>query len=157
MNIASALIKQVLVLQDFETWSMTHKHYLPPEYHTLYSVIDNHCEKYHTIPTIEDLKFEIRDGSTKEKLYALEAIEVQADPYMLLQYLKNEYTQQEILLSLENFVEKSIAFEDAEESVSHLHQIILDVEAKVDLEDPQESMQLISLHESDKDLSLIHI
>ena len=153
MNIASALIKQVLVLQDFETWSMTHKHYLPPEYHTLYSVIDNHCEKYHTIPTIEDLKFEIRDGSTKEKLYALEAIEVQADPYMLLQYLKNEYTQQEILLSLENFVEKSIAFEDAEESVSHLHQIILDVEAKVDLEDPQESMQLISLHESDEDIA----
>lgn len=153
MNIASALIKQVLVLQDFETWSMTHKHYLSSEYHSLYAIIDNHCEKYHKIPTIEDLKFEVRDGATKEKLYAIESVEVEADAYMLLQYLKNEYTQQQILLSLENYVENSVAFEDAEESVNHLHEIVLDIENKVDLEDPQESMQSITLHEADEDIA----
>lgn len=153
MNIASALIKQVLVLQDFETWSMTHKHYLSSEYHSLYSIIDNHCEKYHKIPTIEDLKFEVRDGATKEKLYAIESVEVEANAYMLLQYLKNEYTQQQILLSLENYVENSVAFEDAEESVNHLHEIVLDIENKVDLEDPQESMQSITLHEADEDIA----
>ena len=71
---------------------------------------------------------------------------------MLLQYLKNEYTQQQILLSLENYVENSVAFEDAEESVNHLHEIVLDIETKVDLEDPQESMQSITLHEPDEDI-----
>jgi hypothetical protein len=105
------------------------------------------------MPTIEDLKFEIRDKATKEKLYAIENIEVDAEPFMLLQYLKNEYTQQEILNNLQNYVDKSIAFEDAEEALSHLHEIVLEVETKVDLEDPSESMQSITLHETDEDIA----
>jgi len=143
----------VLALQDFETWSVTHKHYLPSEYHSLYNVIDKHCETFHKMPTIDDLKFEIRDSSTREKLYAVEAVEAESDPYMLLQYLKNEYTQKEILDSLEDYVENSISFENAQESVDHLHQIVLDVEDKVDLEDPQESMQRIDLFEPEEDLA----
>ena len=153
MNIASALIKQVLTLQDFQTWSVTHRHYLPSEYHSLYKVIDRHCEEFHKMPTIEDLKFEIRDSSTREKLFAVEAVEVEADAHMLLEYLKNEYTQKEILDSLEDYIDNSVAFENAQESVNHLHQIVLDVEDKVDLEDPQESMQRIELFEPGEDLA----
>ena len=153
MNIASALIKQVLTLQDFQTWSVTHRHYLPSEYHSLHKVIDRHCEEFHKMPTIEDLKFEIRDSSTREKLFAVEAVEVEADAHMLLEYLKNEYTQKEILDSLEDYIDNSVAFENAQESVNHLHQIVLDVEDKVDLEDPQESMQRIELFEPEEDLA----
>jgi replicative DNA helicase len=153
LNIASALIKQVLTLQDFQTWSVTHRQYLPTEYHGLYKIIDKHCEDFHKMPTIEDLKFEIRDSGTREKLYAIEAVEVDADPHMLLEYLKNEYTQKEILDSLEDYVENSVAFENAQESVNHLHQIVLDIEDKVDLEDPQESMQRIELFEPEEDLA----
>ena len=143
----------MLTLGDFQTWSVTHKHYLPEEYHSLYKIIDKHSSDFHKMPTIEDLKFEIRDSSTREKLFAVEAVEVDADPDMLLQYLKNEYTQKEILDSLEDYVESSVAFEDAQESVNHLHQIVLDIEQKVDLEDPQESMQRISLFEPEEDLA----
>ena len=153
MNIASALIKQVLTLKDFQTWSVTHKHYLPAEYHSLYKIIDKHCESFHKMPSIEDLQYEIRDSATREKLYAIEAVEVDADPDMLLQYLKNEYTQKEILDSLEDYVEHSVAFENAQESVQHLHQIVMDIEDKVDLEDPQESMQRIDLFEPEEDLA----
>lgn len=71
---------------------------------------------------------------------------------MLLQYLKNEYTQKEILDSLETYIDNSVAFEDAEESVAHLHQIVLDVEKKVDLQEPQESMQRITLFEDDTEI-----
>ena len=143
----------MLVLQDFQTWSVTYKQYLPSEYHSLHKVIDKHCETFHKMPTIEDLKYEIRDSSTREKLFAVEAVEVDASPDMLLQYLKNEYTQKEILDSLEDYVENSVAFEDAQESVDHLHQIVMDVEDKVDLEDPQESMQRIELFEPEEDLA----
>ena len=143
----------MLTLQDFETWSVTHKHYLPSEYHSLYNIIDKHCETFHKMPTIDDLKFEIRDSSTREKLYAVEALEVESEADLLLEYLKNEYTQKEILNSLEDYVENSISFENAQESVDHLHQIVLDVEDKVDLEDPQESMQRIDLFEADEDLA----
>lgn len=152
MNIASALIKQILTLQDFETWSAVREHYLPTEYHTLYRVIDKHCEKFHKMPTLEELKYEVRDATTRDKLFALEAVDVQVEPFVLLQYLKNEYTQSEILNSLEKFVDSSVAFEDAEESVTHLHEIIMDVEDKVELELPQESMLRINLFESDEEL-----
>jgi hypothetical protein len=140
------------VLQDSDTWSYLRKHYLPNEYHTIFSIIDGHSQKYHTVPTFEDLKFEIRDSATQEKLLAIEALEVEAEPSMLLQYLKNEYTQKEILYSLEKYIDHSISFEDAEESVSHLHQIVLDIEEKVELEQPQESMQRISLFPAEEEL-----
>jgi replicative DNA helicase len=153
LNIASALFRQVLTLGDFETWSVTHKHYLPSEYHSLYQVIDKHCATFHKMPTIDDLKLEIRDSSTRDKLYAVEAVEVDSEPHMLLQYLKNEYTQKQILDSLEDFIDHSVAFEDAQESVDHLHQIVLDIEDKVDLEDPQESMQRIDLFEPEEDIA----
>jgi hypothetical protein len=152
LNLASALIRQVIALEDFETWSGLRKHYLPPEYHVLYGVIEKHCENYHKMPSFEDLKFDIRDTPTQEKLFAIEALEVDAEPFMLLQYLKNEYTQKEILLSLEKFVDKSVAFETAEESVTHLHQIVLDIGEKVELELPTESMQRINLFETEDEL-----
>ena len=152
MNLASALIKRVLELQDFETWSYVRQDYLPSEYHTLFKLIDKHCETFHTMPTFEDLHFSIRDAGAKEKLAAIEAQEVSSDPYMLLQYLKNEYTQKEILTSLETYIDHSVAFESAEESLEHLHQIVLDVENKVELELPGESMQRIELFENDKEL-----
>lgn len=152
MNLASALLKQVIFLQDSETWSLLRLDYLPPEYHTIFSVVDKHYEKFHQLPTLEELKLSVRDTPTLEKLYAIEAVEVDVDPQMLLQYVKNEYAQKEILLKLEDYVENSIAFEDAEESITHLHQIVLDVEDKVEIELPSESMQRIHLFESEEDL-----
>ncbi len=140
------------MLQDADTWSYLRKHYLPTEYHTLFSIIDGHSQKFHKVPTFEDLKFEIRDTASRDKLLAIEALDIEADPSILLQYLKNEYTQKEILYSLEKYIDSSISFEDAEESVSHLHQIVLDIEEKVELEQPQESMQRISLFPPDEEL-----
>ena len=138
--------------QDFETWTNVRKNYLPSEYHSLFGIIDHHCEKYHKMPTFDDLKYEIRDSGVKEKFFAIEAVEVEADAFMLLEYLKNEYAQKEILNSLEDYVDQSVAFEDADESVAHLHQIVLDVEEKVELERPQDSMQRITLFEDDEEL-----
>ena len=142
-----------MTLQDFETWTSVRKDYLPSEFHTLFGVIDKHADKFHKLPTLEDLKFEVRDPGTLEKVYALQGIEVDVDAFIAFySILKNEYTQKEILNSLESYVDNSVAFEDAEESVSHLHQIVFDVEKKVDLELPQESMQRITLFESDDDI-----
>ena len=153
LNLASALLKQVILLQDFETWSNIRKDYLPLQYHTIFSQIEKHSSKYHKLPTFEDLELNLRDSATLEKLYAIQGVEVEADAYMLLEYLKNEFTQREILGSLEKYVENSVSFEDAEESVAHLHQIVLDIEDKVDLQKPEESMQRISLFDSDEDLA----
>ena len=154
MNIASALIKQVISLQDFETWSFIRKDYLPAEYHMLHKHIDKHCETYHSLPTFDDLKLSIRHQQTQEKVFAIESVNVdpEMDPNHLLQYLKNEYTQKEILNSLEDYIDNSVLFADAEESVEQLHQIVMDIEDKVDLEVPTESMQRITLFEPEEEI-----
>jgi hypothetical protein len=151
LNLASALIKQILELQDFETWAAVRQDYLPSEYHKLFTIINNHCSEYHELPSFEDLKLEIRDVSTKEKLYAIETVEIDVEADQLLDYLKNEYAQKEILVELEDYVDNSVAFETAEESLAHLYQIAVDVEDKIDLEDAQETMQRINLFESEEE------
>ena len=152
MNISSAFLKQVLATQDFESWSLLRKHYLASEYHSLFSAIEKHCEQYHKLPTIEQLKLSIRDGRTKETLYAIDGVEVDTEAEFLLDYLKNEYTQKEILDELETYIDNSVAFENAEESLRQLHQIVLDVEEKVEIQKPQDSMQNIPLWEDDDDI-----
>lgn len=137
--------------QDFDTWASVRQDYLPSEYHALFTIIDKHCSTFHELPTLEDLKFEIRDVSTREKLYAIESVEVESDPYQLLEYVKNEFVQKEVLNELEDYVDNSVAFETAEESLGHLHQIVMDVEAKIDLEDSQETMAKINLFESEEE------
>ena len=151
MNISSALLKQCITVGDFETWSYLRKEYLPTEYHLLYEAIDKHCETHHQFPSFDDLKLNIRHPATKSKVYALEDVDVDVDPATLLEYLKNEYTQKEILNSLDRYIDNTVLFADAEESVDELHQLVLDIETKVDLEAPQESMQRINLLEPEED------
>ena len=153
MNISSALIKQCIATADFETWSYLRKEYLPAEYHTLYGQIDKHCETFHSFPSFDDLKLSIRHAPTRDKVFAIEAVEVDVDAGALLEYLKNEFTQKEILNSLDAYIDNSVVFSSAEESVQELHQIVLDIEDKVDLEVPQESMQRIELFEPEEEIS----
>jgi len=153
LNISSALIKQCILVGDFETWSYLRKEYLPSEYHLLYKHIDTHCENFHQFPSFDDLKLSVRHGPTREKVYAIEATpDLDIDSATLLEYLKNEYTQKEILDSLDAYIDKSDLFASAEESVQELHQIVLDIEEKVDLEAPTESMQRIELFEPQEEI-----
>lgn len=152
LNLSSALLKQVIDEQDFETWSQLRQHYLPSEYHKLYSIINKHSETYHALPTFQELEFAIRDRDTKEKLLAISSIEIDVEASMLLEYLKNEYVQTETFSMLETYIDKSIAFETASETVAHLHEIVMELEEKVDLQDPQESMQKIPLFPSSEEV-----
>lgn len=153
MDLASALIKRVLECNDFDTWTNVRKHYLPVEYHKLHEVINKHSDNYHKLPTFEDLKFEVRDAATLEKVYALETSEaVETEPFLLLDYVKNEYAQKEVLFQFDRYIDNSLAFESADETIAHIQQIAADLEMKVDVKDPMESMQKINLFESEEDL-----
>ena len=49
-----------------------------------------HVKNYTKLPTFEDLKLSIRDRSLREKIFAIEAVDVDVDAWLLLEYLKNE-------------------------------------------------------------------
>lgn len=152
MNLPSALIKQVLELGDFDTWGRVRKHYLPAEYHSLYDSIEKHVVKFHKLPKVEELTLAVRDSATLDKVYALKGIETDAEPFLLLEYLKNEYAQKEVLFQLDRYVENSIAFDSAEEVVSALQNISVELEKKVEIRPDEETMQKISLFDSEEEM-----
>ena len=153
MNLASALFKRILEEEDFDTWSSLRRHYLPSEYHVVYDIVDKQIDSYHKLPTIEELKLAIRDSATLDKIYAIEAVEVEAEPFLLLDYLKNEFTQKETLYQLHKYVEDSIAFETAEETLDSLYDIISRIEDKVELRTTEDNMQKINLFESEDEIA----
>lgn len=153
MNLPSALIKKVLEVADFDTWMRVRKHYLPSEYHALYDVIEKYSATYHKLPTLSELKLSVRDGPTLDKVYALEGGEdIDAEPFLLLDYLKNEFAQKEALFQFERFIDRSLSFESAPEVVKSIQDIAVDIESKVDLKDESESMQKISLFDDEEEM-----
>ena len=152
MNLASAVLKQIIALQDVDTWSVLRIHYLPTEYHSLYKVIQKHAEKYQRLPTFEELEHGTRDAKTREKLYAVESVEVDVDADVLFQYLKNEYVMGEVIDHLDKYITDSISFEDAEETIENLHSMAMELEVKAELEHPTESMQTIDLFDADEEI-----
>ena len=153
MNIASALIKQILVHKDLDTWSKLKEHYLPGEYQPIFRILDKHIDSYQDLPQFEDLRYEVRDRQLQEKIFAIESVEVEVEPWLLLEYLKNEYAQVEILDELDKYIDNTVAMASAEENIEQLQEIVLRVSDKVDVKPPEESMQSISLFEDDKELS----
>ena len=152
MNLTSALLKQIITQEDFDTWGNLRENYLPAEYQALHRLISTHLKNFNMLPTFEDLKLSIRDRKLQEKVFAIEAVEVDVDAWILLEYLKNEYTQVEILDELDKFIERTVAISAAEENVESLQQIVLDVADRVDLKPPEEDMKTINLFDSDKNL-----
>jgi len=153
MNLASALFKRILETEDFDTWSSLRRHYLPSEYHVVYDIVDKQIDSYHKLPTIEELKLAVRDAPTLDKIYAIEAVEVDAEPFLLLDYLKNEFTQKETLFQLHKYVENSISFESAEETLESLYDIISRIEDKVELKAVEDNLQKMNLFESDDEIA----
>ena len=152
MNLTSALLKQIITQKDFDTWGNLRENYLPAEYQTLHRVMTTHIKNYSKLPTFEDLKLSIRDRQLQEKIFAIEAVDVDVEAWILLEYLKNEYTQIEILDELDKFIEKTVAISEAEDNVDALQQIVIDIGERVDLKPPEENMQTINLFESETEI-----
>ena len=93
MNIASALLSSLINEQDLETWGNLQLHYLPKEYHSIYRAISKHFEHENSLPTFDDLILSIPSREVKEKITALKSLDIESEPYLLLEYLNNEYTQ----------------------------------------------------------------
>jgi len=150
MNIASALLKQIITEKDFETWSQVKAEYLPNEYRGLFAHIDKHIDSNESLPTMEQLEAYTRDTPLKEKIAAIKSVETEIEAYQLLDYIKNEYAQDQAMVAIENYIDSTITTATAEEQIENLADIALKVADKVDVTPPEESMQTITLFEDDE-------
>lgn len=153
MNITSILLKKVILEADFEIWAQIRQHYLPTEYHKVYTVINNYFESNKGLPSFEALKLSIRSNTILDKIYAIEAAEiVDLSNAQLLEFLKNEYTQEEIMAQISRYLDDSIMLDSAAENLQKLQEIIFSIEEKVDLKDPAEDMNKIELFHTEEEL-----
>ena len=154
MTLASALLKQIISQGDFVTWNRLKSHYLPSTtYQKIHGIIDKHVLKYHKLPTFEDLKSSIRSRELQEQVYAIESVETEVDPYLLLDYLKNEFAQGEILTRIDDYIENTITLADAQENIDSLQELVVQVQDRVDTKDEDEAMDTVELFDSEEDLS----
>ncbi len=153
MNISSALINKIILEQDIEVWGQLESHYLPAEYQPIHRAVEKHFSEFKTLPSFDDLKLSLRDQSIKEKIYAIETLEVDSEPQHLLEYLKNEYTHGELLDEIDTYVDNSVAMSSAEEHINALEDISVEMRNRVEIIDAEEvSMQKIDPLETDEQL-----
>lgn len=152
MTLASALLHQILSQSEISVWTELKEIYLPSEYKSLWKVINSHVDRYGSLPTFEDLKFEIRDSNLQEMVFAIESVETEVDANTLLDYQKNEFTQNEILTQIDGFVDETVAFSTAEENLEGLQEIVVEVSEKVDTTPPNENMSKIELFDPEEEL-----
>ena len=125
---------------------------MPSEYKSLWKIINSHVDRYGKLPTFEDLKFEIRDSNLQEMVFAIESVETEVDANTLLDYQKNEFTQNEILTQIDSYVDETVAFSTAEENLEGLQEIVVEVSEKVDTTPPNENMSKIELFDPEEEL-----
>ena len=152
MNIASALISSLLKEQDLETWGNLQLEYLPKEFHVIYRAISKHFEVENSLPTFDDLKLSIPSRDLKEKVTAIESLDIDSEPYLLLEYLKNEYTQSELLDEVEKYLDQSVAMTRAEENIEAFENIVLNIRNKVETDTESVSMQKIPILQTEEEL-----
>ena len=152
MNIASALLSSVINEQDLETWGNLQLNYLPKEFHSIYRAISKHFDSENALPTFDDLILSIPSREVKEKVTALKSLEIDSEPYLLLEYLKNEYAQGELLDEIDKYLDKSVAMSRAEENIEAVEEIVLNLRNKVELDTESVSMQKISILATEEDI-----
>ena len=136
-----------------DTWAECERHYFPPEYTPIWDVLNKYVEEHSILPSFDALNLSIRDANLREKFNSLEKSEsIDIDPPTLLEYLKNEYTQIEIMSQLETYLDNTVAVESAAESIEALQAIVMDLEDKVQLQPPGENMQKMELIATEEDI-----
>ena len=154
MTVESALLKQLLSQGDFETWNRLQQHYLPEgEYQKIWKIVDKHVHKFHALPTFEDLKYEIRSRELQEKIFAIEAVETDVPAYELLEYLKDGFTQNEILTKIETYLDETISVADAKENIDYLQEMVVQVQDRVNTADDADTTDVVELFDSEEDLA----
>ncbi|MEK9894884.1 MAG: DnaB-like helicase C-terminal domain-containing protein [Burkholderiaceae bacterium] len=153
MNLSSILLKSIITSGDMDAWAECEQHYFSSEFHPIWKFLNKYVEEYSSLPSFQAIGLSVRDESLREKFIGLENVETtDIDNVTLVGYLKNEYTQREIMSQLDKYLEHTIAIESAEDSIEALQNIVLDLESKVNLQDPAENMQTMELVPSEDEI-----
>ena len=134
-DIAGIVLNSILKNPDtsLEVWSKLKLYFFNSEYSQIFVAVSKYYNKYHKLPSFLDLKITLRDDSLVQKIIALELLNVPEDVDALIaaEALADQYTQEETLGQLSNFVEKIPQY-DSLEIKKNLSEIVLYLEERTD-------------------------
>jgi len=123
------------VLKDPETsieiWPQLKVYFFNQDYSQIYLAISKHYNKYNKLPSFEELKIITREDALVQKVRALELLPVSEDidNEIALEALTDQFTQDETLDQLVEFLEK-LPHYDSEEIKKQIAEILQHLEEK---------------------------
>jgi hypothetical protein len=107
LDTSAVVLNKLLAEQNLELWARLKLVFLDPAYSSLYSAINKHYEKYHQVPSFDDLALTLREGPASKTLATLRLTEVpDVSAEIALDALIDQYTQNETVKLLDKFVDK---------------------------------------------------
>jgi len=134
MNISGVLLYKILDSPDtaLDAFASLKPAHLDSSYLKIYAALSSYYQKYNKLPTFEELKlYKQRDKHLTAAIIALQSLDVpdELNFDLLLDALVNEYTQNEVLKQLDQFID-SLTTLSSEEVKEELAGILLHLEEK---------------------------
>ncbi len=130
MDTSAVVLHKLLTEQNLEIWAKLKLVFLDAAYSSLYSAINKHYEKYHSVPSFDDLTLTLREGPASKTLATLRLADVpDVTAEIALDALIDQYTQNETVKLLDKFIDK-LPLYDTNEIKENLATIAMTVEEK---------------------------
>ena len=130
MDTSAVVLHKLLTEQNLEIWAKLKLVFLDAAYSSLYSAINRHYEKYHSVPSFDDLALTLREGPASKTLATLRLADVpEVSAEVALDALIDQYTQNETVKLLDKFIDK-LPLYDTNEIKENLATIAMTVEEK---------------------------
>lgn len=152
MDVSAIVLNKLLTEQNLDIWAKLKLVFLDPAYSSLYTVLSRHYDKYHSIPSFDELELTLRDGPAAKTLATLRLTEVpDVSAEVALDALLDQYTQNETITLLEKFVDKLPQY-DSEEIKTNLSTIALTIEEKTFTNEKVFTMDQMMLFQHQQDI-----
>lgn len=152
MDVSAIVLNKLLTEQNLDIWAKLKLVFLDPAYSSLYTVLSRHYDKYHSIPSFDELELTLRDGPAAKTLATLKLTEVpDVSAEVALDALLDQYTQNETITLLEKFVDKLPQY-DSEEIKTNLATIALTIEEKTFTNEKVFTMDQMMLFQHQQDI-----
>ena len=131
-DIRGLVLHKILSKEEgyMDAWAKLKLGYFGTEYTAIYRAMSKFYINHSDIPSFEDLELHNRNPLIKISLEALKVTEdIEVDLDLTIEALINEYTQEETLKQLNDFVDE-ITYLESAEIKEQLGQVLLDIEEK---------------------------
>lgn len=153
MDISAIVLNKILGSKNLEAWARLKLAFIDSAYSSIYAAISRYYDNYSDIPNFEELNLYIREGHSKETLAAIELTEApEVDLEVALDALIDQYTQNETIRLLGNYIDKLPTY-DTTEIKENLASIVLTLDEKTLTTEGVYSMNNIMIFQTPESLT----